>query len=30
VLTRSLIDEKILVYVVKIGRTLHNNDRSES
>jgi len=25
-LTRSWIDEKILVYVVKMWQTLHNND----
>ena len=29
-LTRSWIDEKILVYVVKMWQTLHNNDMNQN
>jgi len=29
-LTRSWIDEKILVYVVKMWHTLHNNDITQN
>jgi len=29
-LTRSRIDEKILVYVVKMWHTLHNNDINQN